>query len=123
MTSVRISLFIFCLVGSAVVSITSVAQVRQSNHYEYSDVLFANSYMDKVRSFTKAAIIRHFNVAADKLSDDVNLASLGINIGSNDAFLMDIEEEFEMELPSEDSRQLETLKEIVEYINEHLEGA
>ncbi len=69
----------------------------------------------------KKIIIEILDIDASKITEEASLAE-DLNIDSLDyvEFIMALEEQFEIEIPDEDVEKILTIKNAVDYINDHL---
>jgi acyl carrier protein len=75
--------------------------------------LLREEVFEKVR----ALIVNHFEVDEAKVTYDTNIAyDLNADSISVMEFILELEEEFELEISDEDSENIFTVKQIVDYI-------
>lgn len=67
----------------------------------------------------KEIIVDELGVDADKISIDSTLEDLGADSLDAVELIMALEEEYDLEISEEDARNMQSLKNMVEYIEHH----
>ena len=71
----------------------------------------------------KEIIVEQLGVDADQVTSDASFVDdLGADSLDTVELVMALEEEFDIEIPDEDAEKIATVKDAIEYLNEHKEG-
>jgi len=74
---------------------------------------------DRVREI----IVEQLGVDADQVTADASFVDdLGADSLDTVELVMALEEEFDIEIPDEDAEKIGTVKDAIQYLNEHKEG-
>ncbi|MFC0233753.1 acyl carrier protein [Vagococcus entomophilus] len=75
---------------------------------------------EEVFTKVKAIIVKHFDIAEDKVTEDVSIQEdLGADSISIMEFVLELEEEFGTEISDEDAEKIQTVGAAVNYIADH----
>lgn len=71
----------------------------------------------------KSVIVEQLDIDKDLVTDDSTFKELGVDSLDAVEIAMKLEEEFEIEIPDEDAKEITSVKAAVEYIERVLESA
>ena len=77
---------------------------------------------ENISNTAKRIIAERLKVSEDQIADDTNMArDLGMDSLAGVEIVMDLEEEFGVEIPDTDAERLATFKQVINYIQKKLE--
>ncbi len=77
----------------------------------------AKSTREDIEEKVKKIILEHISKDVEKFNSSSKLSEHGADSLDAVEIIMAAEEEFEIEIPDEDAQKMETMEQIVEYIN------
>ncbi|WP_405197231.1 acyl carrier protein [Wolbachia endosymbiont (group A) of Cheilosia soror] len=77
----------------------------------------ANSTREEIEEKVKKIILEHISKDVEKFNSSSKLSEHGTDSLDAVEIIMAAEEEFGIEIPDEDAQKMETMEQIVEYIN------